>query len=78
MLRYVTSLAPAGKKGSELLQFSGTLDPLSAKEMIEAIEEERKLEIQALEERDREGYSRQPASGAASAGWEAEAAWPPK
>jgi len=39
VLRYVTSLAPAGKKGSELLQFSGTLDPLCAKEMIEAIEE---------------------------------------
>lgn len=34
------------------------------------------LEIRALEERDREGYSRQPRTQDESLVWEAEAAWP--
>ena len=34
----------------------------------------RRLEVRASEDRDRQGYSRQPQSDAA--GWEAEAAWP--
>ena len=36
----------------------------------------RRLEIQALEERDREGYAKQPAMQDEAAAWEAEAAWP--
>jgi metal-responsive CopG/Arc/MetJ family transcriptional regulator len=36
----------------------------------------RRLEIAALEERDRAGYSRQPAARDESPAWEAEAAWP--
>jgi metal-responsive CopG/Arc/MetJ family transcriptional regulator len=36
----------------------------------------RRLEIRALEERDREGYSRQARAQDESRGWEAEAAWP--
>ena len=36
----------------------------------------RKLEIQALEERDREGYAKQPGARDESPVWEAEAAWP--
>lgn len=35
-----------------------------------------KLEIRALEERDREGYSRHPATPGESLLWEAEAVWP--
>ena len=35
----------------------------------------RKLSIRAMEERDREGYSKQPQT-AHFAAWEAEAAWP--
>ena len=36
----------------------------------------RRLEVHALEERDRAGYVRRPAAGDESRGWEAEAAWP--
>jgi metal-responsive CopG/Arc/MetJ family transcriptional regulator len=36
----------------------------------------RRLEVQAKEERDREGYSRKPQAPAESLLWEAEAAWP--
>jgi metal-responsive CopG/Arc/MetJ family transcriptional regulator len=36
----------------------------------------RKLELRALEDRDREGYARQPQLDAESHVWEAEAAWP--
>jgi metal-responsive CopG/Arc/MetJ family transcriptional regulator len=36
----------------------------------------RKLEIRALEERDRAGYSRRPQAQDESLVWEAEAAWP--
>ena len=38
----------------------------------------RKLEIRALEERDRAGYSQRPRSYNESLPWEAEAAWPAK
>jgi metal-responsive CopG/Arc/MetJ family transcriptional regulator len=34
------------------------------------------LERRALEDRDREGYSRQPQTHGKSLAWEAEAAWP--
>jgi metal-responsive CopG/Arc/MetJ family transcriptional regulator len=36
----------------------------------------RRLEVQAREERDREGYRRRPQSRQESSPWEAEAAWP--
>ena len=36
----------------------------------------RRIEVRALEERDREGYSRQPQPGDEARRWEAEAAWP--
>ena len=36
----------------------------------------RRLEVRALEERDREGYSKQAAKLSESRPWEAEAAWP--
>jgi metal-responsive CopG/Arc/MetJ family transcriptional regulator len=36
----------------------------------------RRLEVRALEERDREGYSRQQLTHDESRLWEAEAAWP--
>jgi metal-responsive CopG/Arc/MetJ family transcriptional regulator len=36
----------------------------------------RNLETRALEERDREGYERQPQAHEESVVWEAEAAWP--
>ena len=36
----------------------------------------RGLEMRALEERDREGYSKQAATSAETRSWEAEAAWP--
>jgi metal-responsive CopG/Arc/MetJ family transcriptional regulator len=36
----------------------------------------RRLEVRALEDRDREGYSRHPATLDESLVWEAEAAWP--
>lgn len=36
----------------------------------------RRLEIRTLEERDREGYSRQPGKPDESLTWEAEAVWP--
>ena len=36
----------------------------------------RKLELRTLEDRDREGYARQPQLDADSRAWEAEAAWP--
>ena len=36
----------------------------------------RRREIRALEERDREGYARQPQTLDESRVWEAEAAWP--
>ena len=36
----------------------------------------RRLEVHALEERDRTGYVRRPAAGDESGAWEAEAAWP--
>ena len=36
----------------------------------------RRLEVGAWEERDREGYSRQPQTSEESRLWEAEAAWP--
>jgi metal-responsive CopG/Arc/MetJ family transcriptional regulator len=35
-----------------------------------------RLEVRALEERDFEGYARQPQTGVESHLWEAEAAWP--
>jgi metal-responsive CopG/Arc/MetJ family transcriptional regulator len=38
----------------------------------------RGLEIRALEERDREGYTRKPQVPDESHGWESEAAWPAK
>ena len=36
----------------------------------------RRLEVRASEERDRQGYSRQPQTDVEARGWEAEAAWP--
>jgi len=36
----------------------------------------RRLELRASEERDRQGYSRQPPVDAETQGWESEAAWP--
>jgi len=36
----------------------------------------RRLEVRAREERDRQGYSRQPQKPDESLVWEAEAAWP--
>jgi len=36
----------------------------------------RQLEIRALEERDREGYSKQPQLRDEALAWEAEAFWP--
>jgi metal-responsive CopG/Arc/MetJ family transcriptional regulator len=36
----------------------------------------RRLEVRVWEERDREGYSRQPQTPDESRQWEAEAAWP--
>jgi metal-responsive CopG/Arc/MetJ family transcriptional regulator len=36
----------------------------------------RRMEIQALEERDRNGYANQPQRNAEALVWEAEAAWP--
>jgi metal-responsive CopG/Arc/MetJ family transcriptional regulator len=36
----------------------------------------RKLELRTLEDRDREGYARQPQLDVDSRAWEAEAAWP--
>ena len=36
----------------------------------------KRLEVRSSEERDREGYSRQPQARDESAVWEAEAAWP--
>jgi metal-responsive CopG/Arc/MetJ family transcriptional regulator len=38
----------------------------------------RRLEVQAMEERDRVGYSRQPQARNEFDLWEAEAAWPPE
>jgi metal-responsive CopG/Arc/MetJ family transcriptional regulator len=38
----------------------------------------RRLEIRALEDRDREGYSKHPPAHGESHAWEAEAAWPEK
>jgi len=35
-----------------------------------------RLKLRASEERDREGYSRQPRADAEARGWESEAAWP--
>jgi hypothetical protein len=43
VLRFVVSLAtaaPKGERGEALRRFSGSLDPVSAQEMIDAIEEE--------------------------------------
>ena len=43
VLRFVASLstsAPAGEKGARLRQFSSSLDSVSARQMIQAIEEE--------------------------------------
>lgn len=43
VLRFVTFLAapaPKGESGTVLRRFSGSLDPVSAREMIQAIEEE--------------------------------------
>jgi hypothetical protein len=43
VLRFVASLstsAPVGENGEALLQFSSSLDSLSARQMIQAIEEE--------------------------------------
>ena len=43
VLRFVASLSPAapvGENGATLRQFSASLDSLSAREMIQAIEEE--------------------------------------
>ncbi len=36
----------------------------------------RRLELQANEERDRQGYSRHPRADAEARGWESEATWP--
>ena len=36
----------------------------------------RRLELRASEERDRQGYSRQPQADAETRGWESEAMWP--
>ena len=36
----------------------------------------RRLELRASEERDRQGYSRNPQGDAEVLGWESEAAWP--
>jgi metal-responsive CopG/Arc/MetJ family transcriptional regulator len=36
----------------------------------------RRLELRASEERDRDGYSRQPQADAEARGWESEATWP--
>jgi metal-responsive CopG/Arc/MetJ family transcriptional regulator len=36
----------------------------------------RRLEVQACEKRDREGYAKQPQSNKELQRWEAEAAWP--
>jgi metal-responsive CopG/Arc/MetJ family transcriptional regulator len=36
----------------------------------------RRLELQASEERDREGYSREAQADAEGRGWESEATWP--
>jgi metal-responsive CopG/Arc/MetJ family transcriptional regulator len=36
----------------------------------------RRLEVRAREERDRQGYVRQPQARNESVAWEAEAAWP--
>jgi metal-responsive CopG/Arc/MetJ family transcriptional regulator len=36
----------------------------------------RRLEIRTKEDRDREGYGKQPQSGDDQGAWEAEAAWP--
>lgn len=36
----------------------------------------RRLEVRTSEERDREGYARQPQSADESSLWEAQAAWP--
>lgn len=36
----------------------------------------RRLELQASEDRDRQGYSRQPQAEAETKVWESEAAWP--
>ena len=36
----------------------------------------RGLRLQATEERDRQGYSRQPQADAEARGWESEATWP--
>ena len=38
----------------------------------------RRLELQATEERDRRGYSRQSQADAEARGWESEATWPPE
>ena len=38
----------------------------------------RRLEVQTLEERDRQGYSRQKPTGDESSLWEAQAEWPEK
>jgi metal-responsive CopG/Arc/MetJ family transcriptional regulator len=38
----------------------------------------RRLEIQSLEQRDREGYLRVPQNRVESQIWEAEAVWPPE
>ena len=35
-----------------------------------------RLELQASEERDRQGYRRQSQAGAEARGWESEATWP--
>jgi hypothetical protein len=41
VLQFVASLAaPKGERGADLRAFSGTLDPVSAREMIRVIEEE--------------------------------------
>jgi hypothetical protein len=43
VLRFVTSLsasAPAGENGARLRQFSSSLDPVSARQMTQAIDEE--------------------------------------
>ncbi|MGC2474193.1 MAG: ribbon-helix-helix protein, CopG family [Candidatus Sulfotelmatobacter sp.] len=36
----------------------------------------RRLELRASEERDRQGYSRQPQADAETKAWESEASWP--
>ena len=38
----------------------------------------RRLELRACEERDRQGYSRQPQVDDESQRWESEASWPPE